>query len=55
MGNGMSDSKWESIADAVAYIAAGKAERLDGAGFKVYRAGSIIRVDIAAEFLAVHP
>jgi hypothetical protein len=54
MGYGMSATwdQWSSIADAVEYIAAGKAERLDGAGYKVYRAGSIIRIDITAEFVA---
>jgi len=47
---------------AVEYVSQGAAERVDGLGFKVYRAGTIIRVDIdtdawinASDNLAVTP
>ncbi len=37
---------WESIQDAFAYVLAGKAKRLDGDGWTVYAAGTIIRIDV---------
>jgi hypothetical protein len=40
---------WEAIADAYDYVRAGKAKRLDGAGWTVYAVGTIIRVDIRTD------
>jgi hypothetical protein len=40
-------AKWEAIADAYAFVRAGKAKRLDGAGWSVYAVGAnVIRVDV---------
>lgn len=39
--------EWEKIAAAVALIATGAAERIDGVTWKAYRSGSIIRIDIS--------
>jgi hypothetical protein len=35
---------------AVRLVQNGTAERIDGDGWKVYRAGAIIRIDLAADF-----
>lgn len=40
---------WEAIQQAFEIVASGALKRADGDGFSVYRAGSIIRVDIKAE------
>ena len=45
----MDADTWTKIAAAVATVVAGTAERLDGKGWKVYRAGTIIRIDLAQE------
>ena len=38
---------WQAIQDAYAFVLAGKAKRLDGAGWSVYAVGSnVIRVDV---------
>jgi hypothetical protein len=37
---------YERIQAAIAFISQGSADRVDGEGFKVYKAGTIIRVDI---------
>ena len=43
----MSDEDWKAIADAYAYVLAGKAQRLDGAGWSVYAVGAnVIRIDV---------
>jgi hypothetical protein len=55
MGYGMSEwqveaAVWRRIADAARLIATGTATRIDGKGWKVYRAGTIIRVDLSEDF-----
>lgn len=45
----MSDDLWESIQRAYDFIKSGASKRVDGEGWSVYRAGSIIRVDIKVE------
>jgi hypothetical protein len=41
---------WSAIEDAYAFVLAGKARRLDGAGWSVYAVGAnVIRVDIRVE------
>jgi hypothetical protein len=38
---------WDAIEDAVNVVAAGKAKRIDGEGWKVYAAGTIVRIDLS--------
>lgn len=43
----MTRETWQAIEDAYAYVRAGKAKRLDGAGFTVYAVGAnVIRIDV---------
>lgn len=44
----MSEPEWPSIIEAYKIIEHKIANRVDGEGWKVYRAGSIIRIDIDA-------
>ena len=37
---------WDNVQKAVEAIIQGVATRIDGEGFKAYRAGTIIRIDI---------
>jgi hypothetical protein len=40
------ETNWKTIADAVALIRSGVVARVDGAGWKAYRVGVIIRIDL---------
>lgn len=40
------ETQWKAIAAAVELVLAGGAERVDGEGWKVYRVGAIIRIDL---------
>ena len=42
----MDDNLWDAIKKAFEVIESGIAKRVDGNGFLVYRAGTIIRIDI---------
>ena len=43
----MDRQDWDSVADAFALVIAGKAKRIDGAGWSVYAVGAnVIRVDV---------
>jgi hypothetical protein len=46
---------WRRIADAARLIATGTATWIDGKGWKVYRAGKIIRVDLSEAFNPAAP
>jgi hypothetical protein len=41
---------WKRIDEATRYVLTGNAERIDGEGWKVYRAGTIIRIDLSPDF-----
>lgn len=41
------DLDWEAIEDATVNVANGRAKRIDGDGWKVYAAGTMIRIDIS--------
>jgi len=41
------DLDWDAISDACEMVATGVAKRIDGEGWKVYLAGTVIRIDIA--------
>ena len=45
----MPDEEWDKIKAAHRIVLTRIANRVDGDGWKVYRAGSIIRVDIDVE------
>ena len=38
---------WAAIREAVTSVANGRAKRIDGEGWKVYVAGTIVRIDIS--------
>ena len=40
---------WDAIQKAFELIESGAVKRIDGDGFMVYRAGTIIRIDIKSE------
>lgn len=42
----ISSEQWERIVAAVAFVASGGADRVDGDGWKVYRVVAIIRIDL---------
>lgn len=42
------DYDWNTIQTAVELVREGSVDRLDGQGWKVYRAGAIIRIDLSA-------
>lgn len=41
---------WDHISVAVRMIQEGHVDRIDGDGWKVYRAGTIVRIDLAEDF-----
>lgn len=41
------DMDWQAIAAAYDLVASGTASRIDGQGWKVYRAGTIVRIDVS--------
>lgn len=45
----MDDDLWDAIQKSFVVITSGIANRVDGNGFIIYRAGSIIRIDIKVE------
>ena len=45
----MDSTQWEAVKSAYALVKTGAAKRIDGANFSLYRAGSIIRLDIKQE------
>jgi hypothetical protein len=60
MGYGMNHweaevSTWHAIADAARLIAAGTVQRIDGKGWKVYRVGTSMRVDLSEDFNPAAP
>lgn len=42
------DYDWNTIMKAVELVREGGVDRLDGQGWKVYRAGTIVRIDLSA-------
>jgi len=46
MNSQLEELDWEAIEDACDNVARGRAKRIDGEGWKVYAAGTIIRIDI---------
>jgi hypothetical protein len=40
---------WKAIQDSYHMVASGAVKRIDGEGFSVYSAGTIIRIDIKQE------
>jgi hypothetical protein len=44
------DDLWQKIARAVEIVSEGAAERLDGEGWKVYRVGTVIRIDLTGMY-----
>jgi hypothetical protein len=42
----MGDIDWDAIEDACETVAQGRVKRIDGDGWKVYAAGTVVRVDI---------
>lgn len=44
----MKNMDWNAIASAYELVAKGSATRIDGDGWKVYRAGTIVRIDLSA-------
>lgn len=45
----MDANEWRDLGLAFELVRSGKALRIDGEGWKVYKAGTIIRIDIDAE------
>jgi len=42
----LSDLDWEAVGKAFDLVASGDANRIDGEGYKVYKVGTIVRIDI---------
>jgi hypothetical protein len=40
------DIDWDAVEDACVTVACNKAKRIDGENWKVYSAGTVIRIDI---------
>jgi len=45
----MTAAMWDAIEKAYHFVLAGSAARVDGDGWKVYRAGTIIRIDLEVQ------
>lgn len=45
----MDDDLWDAIQTSFALVKSGTFNRVDGNGFTIYRAGTIIRIDIKVE------
>jgi hypothetical protein len=42
----MAELDWDAVGKAYDLVADGVANRIDGEGYKVYRVGTVVRIDI---------